>query len=56
MIDKSERRFHNLMESKKEQAWVLNKHKASNEAAKEFTWKLWNIMNLLILFTLEQNS
>ena len=54
MIDKSERLSDNLMENKKKQEWVINKNKTSNEDAKEFTWILWNIIDLLIYLHLNK--
>lgn len=56
MIDKIETIFHDLKGNElKRQKWVTNKHKITNEEAKEFTLIQWNIIYLLMLFTCELN-
>ena len=41
---------------KKKQGWVINEYKANNVDVKEFTWILWNVIDLLMLFTFEQKN
>ena len=41
---------------KKKQGWETNKYKASNVESKKFTYVLYNIIDLLMVFTFKQKN